>query len=333
MSTWLWGIILIIAVVMAHWGAEKITDPLKKLTKQFGLSPVGGGALVGIAAASPEIAINGVSALNGVSAIGLGTALGSNIIAIPLMVMTAYFATRKKDIPEKKGDHKIHLRERFIRVDKKAITVQALPYIGLISVFGILTLPEQLRGLQASDGWILLGLYILFLAQAILRGRQKKEKIDWDNKELLISALGLLALAAGAYLTVRSTENLVKAFGISEIIGGLFITAPMAALPEVFATWNVTRSGEVSSGVTSVISDHAATITVAMFPIALVGVTVNDFNLFLTNFVFVLLVAMLYAMVIHFGKRNDKHGFLKSQVFLLGSVLPFYAIYVLLFVI
>lgn len=41
------------------------------------------------------------------------------------------------------------------------------------------------------------------------------------------------------------------------------VTAPMAALPEIFATWSVAKSGQITSGVTSVIGDHAVTLTVA----------------------------------------------------------------------
>jgi cation:H+ antiporter len=333
MSTLLWVGVLVLAVLLAHWGAEKLTGPIKKLTKQFGLSPVGGGALVGLAAASPEIAINVVSAFKGVSNIGLGTALGSNIIAIPLMVMTAYVATRKKSIPEAGGHHKKHVQTHIIRVDRRAVSIQAIPYILIVIAYGVMTLPSGQRGLQARDGWILLLLYIIFLIQAILRGRTEEEKVNWNKREVIMTTIGVIALAGGAFLTVKSTENLVKYFKISEIIGGLFITAPMAALPEVFATWSITRSGQISSGITSVISDHAVTMSVAMFPLALVGVQVSNFNLFANNLFFVLLVPVLYALFIHFGQRNDEHGFLRSQVIALGSVLPLYVVYMVYFVI
>jgi cation:H+ antiporter len=51
-----------------------------------------------------------------------------------------------------------------------------------------------------------------------------------------MAAAGVGAIAVGAYFTVFATEKIVSALGIPRIMGGLFITAPMAALPEIFAT-------------------------------------------------------------------------------------------------
>jgi cation:H+ antiporter len=333
MSSWMWGGVLVLAVVLAHWGAEKLAGPLKKLCKQLGLSAVGGGALVGLAAASPEIAINIASALRGVSNIGLGTSLGSNIIAIPLMVITAYIATRKQEINEKGEHHSEHIKSDIIRVDRQAVSVQAVPYMLIVIAYAFMTAPKDWRGLQPMDEYILLALYILFLLQAILRGRKEKERVSWSTGEIIKATFGVIALAGGAYLTVKSTESLVKTFSIPEIIGGLFITAPMAALPEIFATWSVTRSGEVSSGVTSVISDHAVTMSVAMFPLALVGISIDKLQIFYTNLTFVFLIPLLYALFIHFGQRNNEHGFVKWQVIVMGSMLPLYIGYMVLFVI
>lgn len=82
----LWGIVLLLAVWAADWGAERLAKPLKKLRRQWGLTEVAGAGFVGLAAASPEIGINTTNAIQGVSDIGLGVMLGSNILAIPLVV-------------------------------------------------------------------------------------------------------------------------------------------------------------------------------------------------------------------------------------------------------
>ena len=71
MNVWIWGLVLIAAVWAAHWGAEHLAKPLKKVRKQKGFSVAAGGALVALAAASPEIGINITSAIRGVGDIGL----------------------------------------------------------------------------------------------------------------------------------------------------------------------------------------------------------------------------------------------------------------------
>lgn len=322
-SNWLWGLVLIAGVWAAHWGAERLSHPLKKLRKGWGFSAAAGGAIVGLAAASPEIGINTTSAFRGVADIGLGVMFGSNILAIPAMVTVAYFATRKRNLGEEHQDHEQHRREHLIRVDASAVTVQALPYLGILAIVALLTVPKAWRGLDPIDGWIMLGVYVLYLAQALLRGRGEREEVDWSRREIIMAVAGVLVLALGAYFTVRATENIVQALGISRIVGGLFITAPMAALPEVFATWSVARSGQVTPAVTSVIGDHAVTMTVAFLPLALVGVSVENPQIFFVNLVFVALVPILYAAFIWWGGRGK--GFKRWQVATLAGT---YAVYV-----
>ena len=320
-----WIPVLLTAVWAAHWGAEHLAHPLKKLRRQGGFSVAAGGAFVGLAAASPEIGINATSALRGVGDIGLGALLGSNVLAIPMMVLTAYFATRKRGIGEKGGheNHEEHRRQHLLQVDPQAVTVQALPYLAVIALFAVLTLPASWRGLQPIDGWILLVGYLVYLAQALLRGRKEGEDVDWKRKEKWKAAAGIAALAVGAYFTVFSTEKIVSAVGISKIIGGLFITAPVAALPEVFATWYVARSGQVTSGVTSVIGDHTVTMTLAFIPLAIIGMPIENMLLFSVTLAFVALMPALYASFIWWGSRDA--GFKRWQVAALPAV---YALFV-----
>ena len=323
MSTWIWAIVLIAAVWAAHWGAEHLAHPLKKLRKQWGFSVTAGGAFIGLAAASPEVGIGITSAFRGVADISLGASLSSNILAIPTMVTVAYLATRTARVKGKGPEHERHRREHLLRVSKNAVRVQALPYLAILVVFAALTLPEPWRGLQPLDGWILLGMYVIYLAQALLRGQKEGEEVKWTRKEAWTAVGGIVVLALGAYLIVRATENIVSALGLSNIVGGLFITAPMAVLPEVFATWEVAKSGQITSAVTSVIGDHAVTMTIAFVPLALITLPIEDLQLFSVNLAFVFFVPVLYAAFIHWGAAE--HGFKRWQVAALVGV---YLVYV-----
>lgn len=49
MSTVLWAAVLLGAVWAAHWGAEHLADPLKKLRRQWGFSVAAGGSFIGLA--------------------------------------------------------------------------------------------------------------------------------------------------------------------------------------------------------------------------------------------------------------------------------------------
>lgn len=324
-----WIAILLVAVWAAHWGAERLAAPLKKFRKQWGFSVAAGGSFIGIAAASPEIGINISSAARGVSDIGLGAMLGSNIIAIPLMVTTAYMVTRRADLAGK--DHEQHRQQHIVAVDDKAITVQALPYLGILLVFAAITIPAPWRGLQPVDGWILLIVYLIYLVQALARGRKRGQDVQWQKKERWMAAAGIGALAVGAYFTVLATEKIVGSIGIPAIIGGLFITAPMAALPEVFATRSVAKSGQVTSAVTSVIGDHAVTMTLAFVPLTIIGVQIQDFRLFWLSLVFVALMPVVYAAFIRWS-GGGATGFRRWTLFAFAGTYSVYVALVLLWV-
>ena len=323
-----WFGVLVVAVFATHWGAEQLTKQLKKLRKQWGLTQIAGGALIGLAAASPEIGINVTSAYRGVSDIGLGVMLGSNIVAIPLMITIAYVASRKEllrdgdENGENQRAHEQHRQDRLLRVKREAVFLLALPYIGILLLVAGLTLPAAWRGLQPVDGVIMGVAYLVFLAQAVVRGRTEPTTVQWTRKELAFAGAGFIVLALGAYFTVRATESIVSALGISRLVGGLFITALMATTPEVFATWNVVRSGQVTAGTTSVLGDHAVTMTVAFIPLALVTVPVQNFQLYAVNVLFVILMPATYAILIHVG--SHEHGFERWEVAILDLLYVLY---------
>jgi cation:H+ antiporter len=105
---------------------------------------------VGLAAASPEIGINITSAIRRVGDTGLGAMLGSNVLAIPVMVLVAYIATREQRIGGHEG-HAKHLSRHLLHVDHQAVTVQALPYLGIVAVFALLN-PAGILARAAARG-------------------------------------------------------------------------------------------------------------------------------------------------------------------------------------
>lgn len=303
MNFFFWIVVLLAAVWAAHWGSDKLAEPLKKLRQQWGLTEAAGAAFVALATASPEVGTNTVSAIRGLSDIGLGNLLGSNIISVPAIVTVAYIASRQRQ----RGQGDNGSRHHIMRVKPEALTVQAIPYLGIVALAALLTLPSAWRGLQPMDGWIMLAAYFAYLGQAILRQRQPEKDVHWRKKEIILAVLGVVALAAGAYFTVAATNNIVSALGISKLIGGLFITSTLSIAPEVFATWSVARSGQVTTATTNVIADNTVTMTLAFFPLALVTVPIEDLQIFSVNLAFVALLGAIYAALIYFG--STKYSF------------------------
>ena len=244
------------------------------------------------------------------------------------MVTIAYFASRKQFKNNK--EHQEHLDKNVLALNKRSVSVLSLPYLGIIALVAILTLPKPWRGLQPIDGWIMLVAYAAFLTHAIIKGKEKGKKVEWNKKQVWLSIAGALAIAVGAFFIVKATENIVSALNISEIVGGLFITGIMTTAPEIFKTWSVVKGGEVTAGTTSVIADNAVTMTVAFFPLALVTTPIEDFELFWVNLAFVGLMPLLYTLFVHQSK--ELHGFSRWQIFVFDAAYVAYLLVMVFFV-
>ncbi|BAY83061.1 CaCA family Na(+)/Ca(+) antiporter [Calothrix parasitica NIES-267] len=331
MSILPWVLLLLASVYAAHWGADKIAEPLQKLREQWGFSEAAGAAFVAFATASPEIGTNATSAVRGLSDIGLGNLLGSNIISVPAIVTVAYIASlwRNRGKSRKRNDNSnqnsIFLKP--LKVKSEALYVQAIPYLLIVAIAALITLPKPWRGLQPIDAWIMLAAYIIYLGNAILRHRKQRQEVEWNRKEIITAVIGIILLMFGAYFTVTATEKIVSNLGIPQVIGGLFITATLSIVPEVFATWSVASSGQMTAATTSVIADNTATMTLAFFPLALVTLPIENLLLYSVNLGFVALLGVVYAAFLYIGKPNYSFSF-KEVLILNGIYIVYLAVMV-----
>jgi cation:H+ antiporter len=143
--------------------------------------------------------------------------------------------------------------------------------------------------------------------------------LSWERSEILWTVAGFLVLCAGAYAAIWATENIAKAMGLSEVIGGLFIAAPIASLPEVFEAWSLVRTHQLKSAIMTAIGDHAVTLTLAFLPLSLISTPIDEFRLYWVNLVFVTLMPLLYGQFI-IGRRTTP-GFKFWQVVVLNAFL------------
>lgn len=86
----------------------------------------------------------------------------------------------------------------------------------------------------------------------------------------------------------------------------------------------------MTAATTSVIADNTATMTLAFFPLALVGMPIEDGVLFSVNLAFVALLGAVYAALIQWGKQ--KHSFELWEVGVLVSIYLLYLLVMLVWV-
>ncbi|CCG02844.1 sodium:calcium antiporter [Blastococcus saxobsidens] len=317
---WLWVPGLIVAAFATRWGAEQLAAPLKAVRRRYGFTGAAGGPLVALGSASPDVGINTVSAVTGTASIGLGSMLGSTVVSIPITVAVAFAASRKN-----RRDQDRDAQSGGLTVEKDSVLVDALPYLATVAVFALLVLPAPWRGLQLIDGVIAVLVYVAFLTQALLRGRGgQRGEVSWSTKQTLRAVAGVAVLAVGSYILVTGTRQIGSTLGLQPLVSGLFITAFMTALPQVFTTWSVVRSGQVTSGVTSVFADHAMTFTLAVLPLAIVGVSVDNYPIVLVVMGFVALMPILFAVLSRRHKLGDQYSLLFRDVLVFGAAVVVY---------
>lgn len=318
MGAWLWMGVLVASVFATWWGAGRMAVLLRMLRRRWGLSEAAGASVIAIATASPEIGVNLAAALRGEGDIGLGNMLGANIVPIPMVLAVAFLASwRRGDRPDNEGG------KELLVLQPAAVRVHAWPYVGIVLLVAVLTLPAPWRGLQPVDAWIMIAAYLAYAGQAALRGRTHGEEVDWSAGKIALAAGGAVVLAGAAYTIVIATEHLIRAWGIPAVVGGMFITAPMSVIPEAFATWMVVRQGQQTTAGTEMIADNAVTLTLAFAPLGFVSVVIQDFTLYLVNLGFVLLMPLAYIALARAGTR--RLGFALPQILVL---LALYAAYV-----
>lgn len=331
MDAALWFGLLAVAAAAANWGADRVAVPFQKVVAQFGLTGAAGGALIAIVTAGPEVGINTASAFQGVGDIGLGNMLGANIISVPLIVAVAWAATRWYSAHPPSGDQAYGDQPEIpdsVQLDRSAITVQGLPYLGIVALVALLTLPPGWRGLQPVDGWIMVAAFVAFYLQALLRGRRRGAAVDWSGAEIAWAVAGVLALGGGAWAAVTATDRLAEAIGLSQLIGGLFVSSTMSVAPEAIKTWILVKVGQATAGTTSVIADNAVTMTLGFLPLALISTPITDIVFYGGNLIAVGTFGVLFVVTTAWARRRG--GGSGRQVGVLATAYGTYVIWVLM---
>ena len=226
-------VLLLVGVAGMQWGARRIGDALLRDRRAWGLAPTAGGALVGVATALPETSLNVTSVALGWPDIGLGTALGSNLPAVPLAFAVAYFSMRWHGTKMANGRYS----EPALDIERDVVWRLAPPYLAALALVALLTLPGSWEGLQPFDGAVLLAAWGAYLGHSLLRGRgpAARQSSRLDVEGILGPAVSAMAVGAGGVVAVLGVQPLNRTLGIADFARGLFIVGGLCVLPESFS--------------------------------------------------------------------------------------------------
>ena len=225
-----WAILLLTAGLAVLWkSADVLVSGAVALAKQLGISSlVVGLTIVAMGTSAPEVAASIAAALRGAGDIAIGNIYGSNIANLALVG----------------GLSAIILP---ISVKNRILT-REMPVMVLVA----LLLWPFLRDLHLGrlEGATLLVLFVILIAMTVLMAKREMsskklatentEKMDshshWNDKNIksiLLVVIGMVGLALGAEMTVRSAVVLGQKAGLSKAVIGLTIIAIGTSLPEL----------------------------------------------------------------------------------------------------
>lgn len=213
-------ILIVIGFVLLIVGANFLVDGASGLAKRFNVPDlVIGLTVVAFGTSAPEMMVNIAAAINKSTEIALTNIIGSNTIntLVILGISAAIYP-----ISSQKSS-------RFFDIPMSVLA-------GIIVIVLALGADKEISRL---DGIILLLIFSVFMTITIRKGIKNPQTVSESYKPLniwlalLMILGGLIGLAGGGQLIVRSATKIAINWGVSQAMIGLTIVALGTSLPEL----------------------------------------------------------------------------------------------------
>lgn len=283
--------LLIIGLLLVVYGADRLVFAASILCRNFGIPPlIIGMTVVSIGTSLPEIIVAGSAALHGQLDLAVGTALGSNITNIMLILGLAALL------------HPFTVNSDILR--------RELPLMLLFSAVAGLFLYDS--HLSRMSGLVLIAmalLYLLFIVKiARLAQRQGDDSLTREQiAELprdgslpvafLWLAVALIILPMATRMVIDNASVLAHFFGVSELIVGLTIISVGTSLPELATTIAGARKGEDDIAIGNIIGSNIFNIVFVLGIPALIAPGDINPQAFARDYWVMLAVSAIFAIL------------------------------------
>jgi cation:H+ antiporter len=185
-----------------------------------------------------------------------------------------------------------------------------------------------------ADGLLLLMLFLVFLYYTVGDFVKQRAEGEANNviddtlsrtssgvpRSLGITLIGLVALVAGANVTVDAAVELARAFGVPEVVIGLTVLAIGTSLPELVASVVATMRGHMELAIGNVVGSNIFNLLLVM------GVTsvVRPIPIPLGGHLDLLVVALLSLILFLVSMTNDRR-IIRTEA---SGLLVIYVVYI-----
>lgn len=298
-------IIFIAGLLLLFYGAEHLVSGCVSLSKKFQISQVVVGMTVlAFATSMPELMVSLAATAKGSSDLAAGNIIGSNVTNLGLVLGAAAFMTPV--------------------VIADIIFVREIPV--MIASSALLFLMALNGHIGAIEGGFLFASLLVYIAWAIHTGREQGSKVlvadDFTRWTAMKIVLGLLGLAIGAEMMVRSSLTIAQWMGVSELVVGIVAVAFGTSLPELAATLVSAYRGNIDLSVGNVIGSNIFNIlfVLGICPIV-TPVTINpDVLNFVIPAMLIFTIGIVPLVWVGRKKKRLQLGRIKGLCLLAGYV-------------
>jgi len=305
--------LLIIGLVLLVYGADRLVFSAAILCRSFGIPPlIIGMTVVGIGTSLPELIVSFSAATHGQMDIAVGTAMGSNITNILLILGGAALL------------HPLTVHSNLIR--------RELPLMLLVTLLCGVTLFDN--ELSRNDGLALIAIaaiYLLFIIKIARRAERDgndsltREQLAELPRDEAGNTVAFLWLAVALILQPMSTRMVIDNatviadyFGVSELVIGLTIISVGTSLPELATVIAGALKGEDDIAVGNLIGSNIYNIAIVLGIPALIHPGTLDTAIFARDYWVMLGVSALFTLICL--QRSRRIGRLAGALLLCGFI-------------
>ncbi|TDS99481.1 calcium/sodium antiporter [Erwinia rhapontici] len=305
--------LLIIGLVLLVYGADRLVFSAAILCRSFGIPPlIIGMTVVGIGTSLPELIVSFSAATHGQMDIAVGTAMGSNITNILLILGGAALL------------HPLTVHSNLIR--------RELPLMLLVTLLCGVTLFDN--ELSRNDGLALIAIaaiYLLFIIKIARRAerdgndsltREQLAELPRDEAGNTVAflwlAVALILLPMSTRMVIDNATVIADYLGVSELVIGLTIISVGTSLPELATVIAGALKGEDDIAVGNLIGSNIYNIAIVLGIPALIHPGTLDTAIFARDYWVMLGVSALFTLICL--QRSRRIGRLAGALLLCGFI-------------
>lgn len=248
-------IYLVVGLYLLVQGGNWLITSGSGLAQKLGISSfIIGLTVLAFGTSLPELTVNIFASVRDQGGITIGNVLGSNIANIGLIIGSVslfYVIPLRPKIP---------MREVLTMFWSSVL-------LGFFILKGIVP-GESGYQLSNAEGWVLLGLFLVFILVLVFFPQEHTEEIEESHLALwqliLLLPMGLLALIYGGDFVTSSASFLALRIGISQTLIGLTIVSIGTSLPELITSWVAMRRGYAGMSLGNIIGSNIFNILLVL---------------------------------------------------------------------